>query len=73
MGYLAAWGKLILEENMKSKISWHCPFELVLVVTTVRRRTLVRDLLRLEANLKQCKNIITIQLLLFTPDFQHTE
>jgi hypothetical protein len=23
-----AWGKLIYEKNLKSKISWHCPFKL---------------------------------------------
>ncbi len=26
MGYSVAWGKLIHEKNLKSKISWHCPF-----------------------------------------------
>ncbi len=26
MGYPGAWGKLIHEKNLKSKISWHCPF-----------------------------------------------
>jgi hypothetical protein len=25
MEYLGAWGTLIHEKNMKSKISWHCP------------------------------------------------
>ncbi len=24
MGYSGAWGKLIHEKNLKSKISWHC-------------------------------------------------
>jgi hypothetical protein len=24
-GYSGAWGKLIHERNLKSKISWHCP------------------------------------------------
>jgi hypothetical protein len=28
MGYSEAWGKLIHEKNLKSKISWHCPFKL---------------------------------------------
>jgi hypothetical protein len=28
MGYSVAWGELIHEKNLKSKISWHCPFEL---------------------------------------------
>jgi hypothetical protein len=27
MVYSGAWGKLIHEENQKSKISWHCPFK----------------------------------------------
>ncbi len=26
MGYSGAWGKLIHEKNLKSKISWHCHF-----------------------------------------------
>jgi hypothetical protein len=26
MGYSGALGKLIHEKNLKSKISWHCPF-----------------------------------------------
>ncbi len=26
MGYSGAWGKPIHEKNLKSKISWHCPF-----------------------------------------------
>jgi len=26
IGYLGAWGKLIHEKNLKSKISWHCSF-----------------------------------------------
>jgi hypothetical protein len=25
-GYSGTWGKLIHEKNLKSKISWHCPF-----------------------------------------------
>ncbi len=25
-GYSGAWGKLIHEKNLTSKISWHCPF-----------------------------------------------
>jgi hypothetical protein len=25
MGYSGAWGKLIHEKNLQSKISWHCP------------------------------------------------
>jgi hypothetical protein len=25
--YSGAWGKLIHEKYMKSKISWHCPFK----------------------------------------------
>ncbi len=28
MGYSGAWEKLIHEKNLKSKISWHCPFKL---------------------------------------------
>jgi hypothetical protein len=28
MGYSGAWGELIHEKNLKSKISWHCPFKL---------------------------------------------
>jgi hypothetical protein len=27
MGYSGAWGKLIHEKNLRSKISWHCPFK----------------------------------------------
>ncbi len=27
MEYTEAWGKLIQEENLKSKISWHPPFQ----------------------------------------------
>jgi hypothetical protein len=27
-GILRAWGKLIHEKNQKSKISWHCPFNM---------------------------------------------
>ena len=27
MVYSGDWGKLIHEKNKKSKISWHCPFE----------------------------------------------
>jgi hypothetical protein len=27
MEYSRAWGKLIHEKNLKSKISWHCPFK----------------------------------------------
>jgi hypothetical protein len=27
MGCSGAWGKLIHEKNLKSKISWHCPFK----------------------------------------------
>jgi hypothetical protein len=27
MVYSGAWGKLINEKNLKSKISWHCPFK----------------------------------------------
>ncbi len=27
MAYSGAGGKLIREKNLKSKISWHCPFE----------------------------------------------
>ncbi len=27
MGYSVAGGKLIHEKNLKSKISWHCPFK----------------------------------------------
>ncbi len=27
MGYSGAGGKLIHEKNLKSKISWHCPFK----------------------------------------------
>jgi hypothetical protein len=27
MGFLGAWRKLIHENNLKSKISWHCPFK----------------------------------------------
>jgi hypothetical protein len=26
--YSEAWGKLIYEKNMKSKIFWHCPFKI---------------------------------------------
>jgi hypothetical protein len=26
MAFSGAWGKLTHEENLKSKISWHCPF-----------------------------------------------
>jgi hypothetical protein len=27
MVYPGAWGKLINKKNLKSKISWHCPFK----------------------------------------------
>jgi hypothetical protein len=27
MGFSGDWGKLIYEKNLKSKISWHCPFK----------------------------------------------
>ncbi len=30
MVYSGAWGKLIHEKNQKQKISWHCPFKLIL-------------------------------------------
>ncbi len=30
MVYSGAWGKLIHEKNQKSKISWHCPFNVIL-------------------------------------------
>jgi hypothetical protein len=33
MGYSGAWRKLIHEKNMKSKISWHCPFKLPFACT----------------------------------------
>ncbi len=29
--YSGAWGKLINEKNQKSKISWHCPFNLDII------------------------------------------
>ncbi len=32
MGYTGAGGKLIDEKNQKRKISWHCPFNLFLVL-----------------------------------------
>jgi hypothetical protein len=31
--YSGAWGKLIHEKNLKSKISWHCPFKLSFAYT----------------------------------------
>jgi hypothetical protein len=31
--YLGAWGKLIHGKNLKSKISWHCPFKLSFACT----------------------------------------
>ncbi len=38
MVYLGAWGKLIHEKNLKSKIPWHCPFKgTVQQYQTVRR------------------------------------
>ncbi len=30
--YSGAWGKLIYEKNQKSKISWHCPFNLYQII-----------------------------------------
>ncbi len=33
MGYSGAWGKMFHEKNMKSKISWHCPFKLPFACT----------------------------------------
>ncbi len=33
IGYSGAWGKLIHEKNMKSTISWHCPFKLPFACT----------------------------------------
>jgi hypothetical protein len=33
--YPGAWGKLIHEKNLKSKILWHCPFKLPLACTTL--------------------------------------
>ena len=30
-----AWGKLIHVKNMKSKISWHCPFKVLPAWTLV--------------------------------------
>jgi hypothetical protein len=27
MLFPGAWGKMILEKNLKQKISWHCPFK----------------------------------------------
>ncbi len=33
MGYSGAWGKLIHEKNLKSKISWHCPFKVTVFLT----------------------------------------
>ncbi len=27
MGFSGDWGKLIYEKNLKSKMSWHCPFK----------------------------------------------
>jgi hypothetical protein len=26
-----AWGKVIHEKNLKQKISWHCPFEFLIL------------------------------------------
>jgi hypothetical protein len=33
MGYSGPWRKLIHEKNIKSKISWHCPFKLPFACT----------------------------------------
>ncbi len=33
--YSGAWGKLIHEKNLKSKILWHCPFKLPFACTTL--------------------------------------
>ncbi len=33
--YSGAWGKLIHVENLKSKISWHCPFKLLPLVSII--------------------------------------
>jgi hypothetical protein len=30
--FSGAWGKMIHEKNLKQKISWHCPFQLILSV-----------------------------------------
>ncbi len=35
MRYSGAWGKLIHEKNLKSKILWHCPFKLPFAWTTL--------------------------------------
>jgi hypothetical protein len=32
MVYSGAWGKLIHEKYLKSKISWLCPFKFILLV-----------------------------------------
>jgi len=38
MGYIGAWGKLIDEKNLKSKISLHCPFNVQYQQTLPFRR-----------------------------------
>jgi hypothetical protein len=32
MGYLGAWGEIIHEKNLKSKILWHYPFNYVMTM-----------------------------------------
>ncbi len=33
MEYSGAGGKLICEKNQKQKISWHCPFKFVILIS----------------------------------------
>jgi hypothetical protein len=37
IGYTGAWGKLIHEKNLKSKISWQCPFNFLLHVKICKK------------------------------------
>jgi hypothetical protein len=39
MGCPGAWGKLVHEKNLKSKISWHCLFNLGIVNIKYKERS----------------------------------
>jgi len=42
MGYSGAGGKLIREKNQKQKISWHCPFNQLIVIHNYTILTILR-------------------------------
>ena len=51
MEYSGAGCKLIDEKNQKQKISWHCPFKLVLMESTVPPPSQLTDWLLIEVSL----------------------